>query len=117
MKIDADIITAETIRQIADKAYDASMNVMRMYYEVLASEITPADAAAKLRDILAPLQIESDEKARYFRSRVNGAIRRYGIGIPSFRLADCQLWDSGNNIQIDELDELWDEITAEEGEP
>ena len=58
MKIDADSITAKTMQEIGGKAYDAAMSIARLSNYIFMGEITPADAAAKLREILAPLQIE-----------------------------------------------------------
>ncbi len=118
MKIDADSITAETIREIGGKAYYASMNVMRMYYEILAGETTPADAAAKLREILAPLQIEPDEpKWRYFEAEfVIWKMPAKGTGF--VRTKPDGHWEpSACAIKEILADDEFPEITAEEGEP
>jgi hypothetical protein len=115
MKIAAETIAAETIREIGGKTYDASMNVMRIYYEILAGETTPADAAAKLREIMAPLQVEPE--FRYFKG-YGSFWKMPESGNGFIRCGEKTRWvESSLDLLILKCDKGLTEITAEEGEP
>ncbi len=119
MKIDADSITAKTLQEMGGKTYNAAMSIARLSNDIFMGEITPAEAAAKLREILAPLQIEPDEpKWRYFALKDRTCFWRFCDDKSGSRNQDQTEWfTSLYTLQecIDFPD--IDEITAEEGEP
>ena len=114
MKITPDTITTDFLVRIHDEALAAVLQIRQISLLADSGEIGPAEASKRLAEALAPLQINN---ARYFRSKVNGAIRRYGFGVDAFRYADQNEWFGSNGITMQELDEFWEEVSSEEGEP
>ncbi len=68
MKISADTITAESVREIRTALAKASSQSFDLVLKIERSEITPEAAAVELAEILAPLHIESAPAIRYFRN-------------------------------------------------
>jgi hypothetical protein len=115
MKINADTITAAIVSEMADRSYDASMKAMRMYYEIERGEISPADAAAKLREILAPLQVKP--AFRYFKG-YGSVWKMPESGNGFIRCGEQTRWvESSLDLWILKCDKGLTEITAAEGEP
>jgi hypothetical protein len=115
MKIDADSITLEFVRELWDKADDITNDLDILCCGIEDSEITPAEAAAKLREILAPLQVKP--AFRYFKGY--GSVWKMPKSGNGFILCgERTKWmESSLDLWILKCDKGLTEITAEEGEP
>jgi len=110
-------ITLASLESLEDLLANSCQTVRRIRLQSTNGDLSPEQAVELVADVAKSIAEFCGEKpVQYFRSKVNGAIRRYGLGVPAFRYSDATAWLSGNGIEITDLDELWDEIPASEGE-